>query len=198
MIYLDLLFNKEGVHILFYSYLMKLTLSSEPHLPFSFQLLQLCCKDPFYQRNACFKRELQLASFPFVLTRKLLVYNDHWSMVFYFPFHIFTSKDGRRYSHLWNQPCPPRLIHFSFHITSLKMVGDILIFGTSLAFLIGFSICVAKIHFVKRLLTAKADINIFNQSLAICLVASGEYTFWAQAYVWLTWQKNLSLLWKHA
>ena len=33
----------------------------------------------------------------------------------------------------------------------------------------------AKIRFVKRLLTAKADINIFNQSLAICLVASGKF-----------------------
>ena len=57
------------------------------------------------------------------------------------------------------------------------MVGDILIFGTGLAFLIGFSICVAKIYFVKRLLTAKADINIFNQSLAICLIASGKIHF---------------------
>ena len=58
------------------------------------------------------------------------------------------------------------------------MAGDIVIFfGTILAFLIGFLICVAKICFVKKLLTAKADINIFNQSLAICLVASGEEKF---------------------
>ena len=116
MIYLDVLFNKEGVHIFLHSFLMKLILPSEAHLPFSYWILQLCCKDPFCQRNACFKRDLQLASFAFVLKRKLLVYNDHWSMVFYFPFHIFTSKDGRRYFHFWNQPCPPRLIHFPSHM----------------------------------------------------------------------------------
>ena len=55
------------------------------------------------------------------------------------------------------------------------MVAAVLIFGTSLALLIGFSILVAKICFVKRLLAAKADINIFNQSLAICLLASGKF-----------------------
>ena len=55
------------------------------------------------------------------------------------------------------------------------MAGEILIFGTGLALLIGFSILVAKIRFVKRLLAAKADIDIFNQSLAICLVASGKF-----------------------
>ena len=64
-----------------------------------------------------------------------------------------------------------------FSFSYLKMTGDILVLETTLAFLVGFSIFVAKIRFVRRLLRARADINIFNQSLAICLIASGKAHF---------------------
>ena len=50
------------------------------------------------------------------------------------------------------------------------------IFGpeTILAFLAGFFILVAEINFVRRVVAAKADVNIFNCTLALCLIASGE------------------------
>ena len=66
---------------------------------------------------------------------------------------------------------------FLFISLCQKMTGDILVLETSLAFLVGFSIFVAKIRFVRRLLRAKVDISIFNQSLAICLIASGKTHF---------------------
>ena len=50
------------------------------------------------------------------------------------------------------------------------------IFGpaTLLAFLAGFFILVAKIKFARTVLAAKADVNIFNHTLALCLIASGN------------------------
>ena len=51
------------------------------------------------------------------------------------------------------------------------------IFGPSatiLAFLIGLFIFVAKIKFVRRVVAARTDVDIFNNTLALCLVASGE------------------------
>ena len=55
------------------------------------------------------------------------------------------------------------------------MVGcSIFALATILAFLVGFLIFVAKIKFVQRIVAAKADVDIFNKTLALCLVASGE------------------------
>ena len=55
----------------------------------------------------------------------------------------------------------------SFHIAN--MLG-----ATILAFLAGFLILVAKIKFVRKVLAAKVDVNIFNHTLALCLIASGK------------------------
>ena len=54
------------------------------------------------------------------------------------------------------------------------MMGNIFSPETILAFLAGFFIFVAKIKFVQRVVSAKADVNIFNYTLALCLVASGK------------------------
>ena len=50
------------------------------------------------------------------------------------------------------------------------------IFGpeTILALLAGLFILVAKLQFVRRVLAAKSDVNLFNYTLALCLLASGE------------------------
>ena len=53
------------------------------------------------------------------------------------------------------------------------MMGNIFGLATFLAFLVGFFIFVAKIIFVQRVIAAKADVNIFNYTLALSLVASG-------------------------
>ena len=54
------------------------------------------------------------------------------------------------------------------------MMGNIFGLATFLAFLVGFFIFVAKIMFVQRVLAAKADVNIFNYTFALSLVASGK------------------------
>ena len=53
-------------------------------------------------------------------------------------------------------------------------MGNIFCLATILAFLVGFFIFVAEIKFVQRVISAKADVNIFNYTLALCLVASGK------------------------
>ena len=50
----------------------------------------------------------------------------------------------------------------------------VLLWATVLAFLAGFLILVAKIKFVRKVLAAKVDVNIFNHTLALCLIASGN------------------------
>ena len=50
----------------------------------------------------------------------------------------------------------------------------VLLWATVLAFLAGFLILVAKIKFVRKVLAAKVDVNIFNHTLALCLIASGK------------------------
>ena len=59
-----------------------------------------------------------------------------------------------------------------FHIA--EMMGYVFGLATFLAFLVGFFIFVAKIIFVQRVIAAKADVNIFNYTLALSLVASGK------------------------
>ena len=54
------------------------------------------------------------------------------------------------------------------------MMNNVFGFATFLAFLVGFFIFVAKIMFVQRVIAVKADVNIFNYTLALCLVASGK------------------------
>ena len=54
------------------------------------------------------------------------------------------------------------------------MMGNIFGLATFFAFLVGFFIFVAKIMFVQRVLAAKADVNIFNYTFALSLVASGK------------------------
>ena len=55
------------------------------------------------------------------------------------------------------------------------MVGcNIFALATILAFLVGFLIFVAKIKFVQKIVAAKADVDILNHTLALCLVVSGE------------------------
>ena len=46
--------------------------------------------------------------------------------------------------------------------------------GIIFAFIVGFFVFVAKIRFVKRIIAAKVDINVFNLTLALCFVASGK------------------------
>ena len=46
--------------------------------------------------------------------------------------------------------------------------------ATILAFLAGLFIFVAEVKFVARVLTAKADVSIFNHTLALCLLVSGK------------------------
>ena len=41
------------------------------------------------------------------------------------------------------------------------------------ALLLGFGILVFQLRLVKRILNAVTDVNQFNQSLALCLAASG-------------------------
>ena len=54
------------------------------------------------------------------------------------------------------------------------MGGIIAVPSTILAFLAGFFLLVAKVKFVLKVLSAKADVDIFNHTLALCLVSSGE------------------------
>ena len=54
-----------------------------------------------------------------------------------------------------------------FHVANM-------LWATVLAFLAGFLILVAKIKFVRKVLAAKVDVNIFNHTLALCLIASGN------------------------
>ena len=54
------------------------------------------------------------------------------------------------------------------------MMNNVFGLATFLAFLVGFFIFVAKIMFVQRVIAAKADVNIFNHTLALSLVASGK------------------------
>ena len=54
------------------------------------------------------------------------------------------------------------------------MGGIIAVPSTILAFLAGFFVLVAKVKFVLKVLAAKADVDIFNHTLALCLVSSGE------------------------
>ena len=48
------------------------------------------------------------------------------------------------------------------------------VLGIIFAFIVGFFVFVAKIQFVQKILAAKVDANVFNLSLALCFVASGE------------------------
>ena len=48
------------------------------------------------------------------------------------------------------------------------------VLGITFAFIVGFFVFVGKIQFVQKILAAKVDANVFNLSLALCFVASGE------------------------
>ena len=43
-----------------------------------------------------------------------------------------------------------------------------------LMFLVGFLLYLAKLRFVMKILAAKTHVNVFNHSLALCLVTSGD------------------------
>ena len=43
-----------------------------------------------------------------------------------------------------------------------------------LMFLVGFLLYLFKFRFVMKILAAKTHVNVFNHSLALCLVASGD------------------------
>ena len=63
--------------------------------------------------------------------------------------------------------CSIILAPILFHVANM-------LWATVLAFLAGFLILVAKIKFVRKVLAAKVDVNIFNHTLALCLIASGK------------------------
>ena len=54
---------------------------------------------------------------------------------------------------------------------SAMMVTNIAI---PLPFLVGFLLYLAKLRFAMSILAARTQVNVFNQSLALCLFASGE------------------------
>ena len=43
-----------------------------------------------------------------------------------------------------------------------------------LMFLVGFLLYLIKFRFVMKILAAKTHVNVFNHSLALCLVTSGD------------------------
>ena len=59
-----------------------------------------------------------------------------------------------------------------FFFSMMRDTGVML--GIIFAFIVGFFVFVAKIRFVKRIIAAKVDINVFNLTLALCFVASGK------------------------
>ena len=55
------------------------------------------------------------------------------------------------------------------------MMSKILVLlGITFAFVVGFFVFVAKINFVRKIFAAQVDVNVFNHTLALCFVASGE------------------------
>ena len=56
----------------------------------------------------------------------------------------------------------------------MQMQMQMQMLATILAFLAGFFIFVAEVKFVLQVLAAKADVSIFNHTLALCLLVSGK------------------------
>ena len=46
-----------------------------------------------------------------------------------------------------------------------------------LAFLLGFLLYIAKLKFVMKILEARTQVKVFNHSLALCLLVSGDNFF---------------------